>query len=409
MDALDSFDATRVVRLDNSILEYDWGSHTALPELLGRPSPAPRPQAELWMGAHSKAPSQLELSGGKLPLDVLIAAKPAEVLGERVFGAFGPRLPFLFKVLAVEQALSVQAHPDADQAREGFVREEKLGIGRGASERCFPDSSHKPEILCALSEFHALCGFRPVPEIQRRLAALDVVGLREMRRAFEAPDEKRALRQGLEAWLGIPESQRTRLLEEVLAAARRLAAEDPVLAWLPRLHEQHPDDLGMLAPVFLNLVTLAPGEAVFLPARELHSYLEGMGVELMANSDNVLRGGLTSKHVALSELLSILRFASSRVEVLKPCVLAGGLEAYPTPVAEFELSRLDVGPGATLGVDGDGGVEILICTAGAVGVRAAAATAPLSLAAGQSCLVPAGVGECRFSGSGTLYRASVPN
>jgi mannose-6-phosphate isomerase len=408
MGAPDLFDAKHIVRLDNPILEYDWGSRTALPELLGRPSPAPKPQAELWMGAHSKAPSRVEVAGSKLPLDVLIEAKPAAVLGERVLETFGPRLPFLFKVLAVERALSIQAHPDAEQAPEGFAREERLGIGRGARERCYPDDSHKPEILCALGEFHALCGFRPIPEIQQRLAALDVAGLRELRRALETPDEEHALRRLLEEWLGIPDSERSGLLEEVVAAARSLAAEDSAFAWLPRLHEQQPGDLGMLAPVFLNLVMLAPGEAVFLPARELHCYLEGVGVELMASSDNVLRGGLTSKHVALPELLRILRFASRRVEVLKPRLLAEGLEAYLAPAAEFELSRLEVGSGTTLGVDAHGSVEILICTAGAVEVRPPAVAAPLSLAAGQSCLVPAGVGEYHFAGSGTLYRASVP-
>jgi mannose-6-phosphate isomerase len=403
-----SFRLNRIVPLENPVLEYDWGSRTAIPELLGASVPAARPQAELWMGAHPLAPSRVRLGGHEVPLTQLIDAEPAAILGEHAARSFDSRLPFLFKVLAAERALSIQAHPDAAQAEEGFARENARGLSLDAAERCYRDASHKPELICALSEFEALRGFRPVSEIRGLLDRLGVSGLAPERARLDAPAEEEALRGFTGALLRMPGDRRERILSELGGAVERLRGEDPAFAWVLRLQEQHSDDLGVLAPVFLNRVQLGPGEAMFLPARELHCYLEGVALELMANSDNVLRGGLTSKYKDVDELMRVLRFRSAAVERVAPQRGAAGARVYRTPAAEFELSRIALAPGQRAGFRSHDGIEILLCVEGAARVVSPGDASAVDLPRGRSCLVPAAVGAYGLEGEGTVYRASIP-
>lgn len=394
--------------LENTVRSYAWGSRTFLAELLGRPSPAPEPEAELWMGAHARAPSQVCIGEQRVPLPQRIDADPAAVLGASVAARFGGQLPFLLKVLAVETALSIQAHPDAGQASDGFRREEAAGIDRDAPERCYPDPGHKPELVCALGRFRALRGFLGPDEIARRLSRLGIPELAPPERG----DPGDALRGFLERLLGLEPDRRRAIVERAVDRVRSSAADDPDLDWIPRLQAQHPGDVGVLAPAFLHLVELAPGEAMFLPARELHCYLEGPAVELMANSDNVLRGGLTKKHVDAQELLRILDFEPARFDVLRPS--AGGVEArYETPAREFRLSRVEPRPGRPFEGPAERSVEIWLCVEGEARLRAPSGDAA-TLARGASALLPAGLGAFRVEveggeGEATLYRAGVPD
>lgn len=392
--------------LDNPVQNYAWGSRSALAEFLGRPAPAPRPEAELWIGAHPKAPSRVVSPPGRGTLDQAIQDDPIGILGADVCDRFGNELPFLLKVLAAAEPLSIQAHPSQDQARRGWARENAEGIPVNAPHRNYRDTNHKPELVAALSPFVALKGFRAVDEIVRRL---DVLGRQEL-----SPQIGRAAREKDAAALRALFARLLTLDPEesapVLARARRESAaregqED--WAWVSRLLERFPGDGGALAPLYLNLVTLAPGEALFLAAGELHAYLEGMALEIMANSDNVLRGGLTSKHVDVPELLATLTFEPHPPEVLSPVERAPGEMAYPTSAREFELGLLDLSPERPYRPGPDRGVEVLVGLAGRMRVDAGDG-APVTLVRGASVLVPAATSGYEVTGEGRLARARVP-
>jgi mannose-6-phosphate isomerase len=392
----------RIALLENPIRDYAWGSRTAIAALLGEPAPSPGPQAELWIGAHPSAPSHVKVGGRRVSLADLVAEDPEAILGARVLARFGPRLPFLAKLLAAAEPLSLQAHPDAAQARAGFAREHALGIPPGSAKRCYPDASHKPELLCALEPFEALCGFRPPDAILALAERLGVPDLADFVRAALARTEPLAALLG--GLLRLEPLRRGALIAEAAKAAPALA--DPGLAWIPRLAQLHPGDAGALAPLFLEHVVLAPGEALFLPAGELHGYLGGFAVEVMASSDNVLRGGLTSKHVDVEELLRILRCEPRPARPLHPEPDETGALRYATPAEEFELSRVCVGPQRGFASGGDRGVEVLACTVGRVDVRSE--RSELELSRGRSCLVPAAAGGYALEGSGEVHRVRVP-
>ncbi|MFN2496930.1 MAG: mannose-6-phosphate isomerase, class I [Pseudonocardiaceae bacterium] len=377
--------------LRHVIRPYAWGSRTAIAELLGGPVPAPHPQAELWLGAHPADPSMLlHADGAQTSLLEALHADPDRHLGPRCIGRWGKRLPFLLKVLAAEEPLSLQAHPSAEQAAEGFAREEARGIPRGAPERNYPDSSHKPELICALTEFHTLVGFRDPLRTVELLAALDSPPLEPYRMLLAAAPDAAGLRTLFTTWITMPQPAVDALLPATLEACSRLLrqegpcaprcgeARDPrcgddvraVCREVLALAEAHPGDMGVLAALLLNHVVLQPGEALYLPAGNLHTYLRGTGVEIMANSDNVLRGGLTAKHVDVPELLRVLDFAHGELSVL--CGEPAGPQetAYPTPAPEFRLSRLDWADGESRPVRlHSPWPQILLCTRGSVELR----------------------------------------
>jgi mannose-6-phosphate isomerase len=257
-------------------------------------------------------------------------------------------LPFLFKLLAAERPLSIQAHPDADQARSGWERENSLGIPLDAPHRNYKDSNHKPEIICALEPFTAMAGFREPGEIRSLLRLFGCPALAPLLDALEAPPGTGGegagagpLKRFLAALFSLGAESR-RALGDHARRFLRHAPGDHAEAWklAARFAELYPEDPAILAPLYLNLVTLQPGEAMNIPAGILHAYVRGFGVELMANSDNVLRGGLTPKHIDVGELTAILRFAPFKPEILKPAAAGNGLEAYPSPFREFSLYRL---------------------------------------------------------------------
>ncbi len=363
--------------LDNPVRPYAWGSRTVIAELQGRPTPSPHPEAEMWLGAHPGDPSHLVAAdGGRVSLLDALRADPEALLGPDRTAKWSGNLPFLLKVLAADEPLSLQAHPSAAQAVEGFARENAAGIPVDAPTRNYRDASHKPELICALTEFHALVGFRAVPDTLELLRALDVAELAPHLALLEAQPDADGLRALFTTWITLPQSVLDRAVPALQEACVRLAQSGPTQAdggfrrearMALELSERYPGDAGVLAALLLNLVVLAPGEALYLPAGNLHAYLSGAGVELMANSDNVLRGGLTSKHVDVAELLRVLDFRPCTPPVLHG-VEADGWVRYDTDAAEFLLRRFDGdGDGAPVAVP-DAGPRILLCTGGSAQV-----------------------------------------
>jgi mannose-6-phosphate isomerase len=385
-------------QLMNTVRHYPWGSRTVIPELLGEPSPAERPYAELWMGAHPDAPSVL--SDGT-PLDKAIEEQPEELLGAEVHERFGTRLPFLMKVLAAELPLSLQAHPTNEQAQAGFAAEEAAGVPRDDPTRTFKDPFHKPELLLALTTFEALCGFRPVEESLHCLAKLQVSELKPTIAALA----RGGLRAAIPQLIALSPETRDALVSAVAEAAGRfVAAHDPefinTYRWAASLAQTYPGDPGVVISLMCNHLRLAPGEAVFLPAGNLHAYLSGAGVEVMASSDNVLRGGLTRKHVDLAALIEVLDFTDGRVPVIHPVRGPGGLR-YPVPVEDFDLTRvqLDGQSGALT----TGGPQMLLCTEGTAVLGSA--DDEVVLGKGTSAFVPAGT-PVSARGPAVLYRVT---
>jgi mannose-6-phosphate isomerase len=369
--------------LRNAVRPYAWGSRTTIAELLGRPVPAPHPEAELWMGAHPGDPSRV----GDRSLLEIVDADPAGQLGEDCASRWGNRLPFLLKILAADEALSLQAHPSAEQAREGYEREEALGIPREASHRNYPDPTAKPELVCALTEFHALAGFRDPHRTVRMLRQLETPGMAPYTDLLAGQPDSHGLRALFTTWITLPQTALATLLPEMLDACVLHVKEhgefDLECRTILELGEAHDGDAGVLAALLLNRVVLAPGEAIFLPAGNLHTYLHGTGVEILANSDNILRGGLTPKHVDVPELLRVLDFTCADMPVHRGEPAGPRMWRYPTEAPEFELSRLEWAPdesGEVLAASP--GPQILICTAG--GVRLECAGQKVDLDRGDS-------------------------
>jgi mannose-6-phosphate isomerase len=392
--------------LDNPVQNYAWGSRTAIAAFLGREAPSDAPEAELWIGAHPKAPSRIVEPSGLGTLDRAIQDDPVSLLGAETCERFGNELPFLFKVLAAAEPLSIQAHPNQDQARRGWARENAEGIPLDAPHRNYRDPNHKPELVCALSDpFVALKGFRPVDEAARRLEAVAGPELKpEVARAARERSAP-ALRALFARLLTLDAEERQPVLARAAAEARR-RGEDPAWAWVGRLLERYPGDAGALAPLYLNLVTLGPGDGLYLPAGELHAYLQGTALEIMANSDNVLRGGLTPKHVDAPELLATLVFEPIGPDVLGAVEVGPGERVYRTPAREFELGMVDVSSERPFRPAAGRGVEILLGLEGQPTVAAENASAVLER--GVAVLVPAATPTYAIEGGGRVARARVP-
>jgi mannose-6-phosphate isomerase len=370
------------VALSNSPRDYAWGSRTEISELLGTKASG-NPEAEYWLGTHPGSPSHVE--------------DPRSVGGATLLSEL-TTLPFLLKVLAAASPLSLQAHPTTAQAMAGFARENAEGIPLDAPNRNYRDAAHKPELIYALSaEFTALSGFRPVAQTRALLSALEpdplvadlrarLVGESTLRPVFE--------------WLITPSSG----VRELVARVVQLAAKrtEPEFAMVGDLAAAYPGDPGIVIALLLNRVVLRPGQALYLPAGNIHAYLSGLGIELMAASDNVLRGGLTPKHVDVAELLAVVDFRPSATPLLIATHPTEGVEAFRPDVPEFEL--VVVNPqvdGARFTPPGE---SILLCTEGALAVRGTVSATHLGR--GQSVYVTADERELDFTGTGTVFIAT---
>lgn len=384
--------------LEGTLRAYPWGSRTLIRELRGLESPASSPEAEVWFGAHPGAPSTIN---GTF-LNELIAENPVGMLGERVAGAFEGQLPFLLKILAAGAPLSLQAHPSLEQAQEGFARENEAGIELNASNRNYRDANHKPELIVALTDFIAMAGFRP---LARTLEIFDALGCPELdhyRSMLAVANEEESLRALFTTWITIPVGKRNELIDAILASSRRYLDSGTdldikfVLSHIIDLNERYPGDVGVLGALLLNFYQLKPGEGIYLDAGNLHAYISGLGVEIMANSDNVLRGGLTSKYVDVPELVRVLNFRSLEEAVVESTT-EGTVQHYPVPITEFVMDRVQL-DGSHV-AEHDGPMIILCTNSTGTPVTLQQGGQSLELTAGYAAWVPASDGAVEITGT----------
>jgi mannose-6-phosphate isomerase len=401
----------------NPIQDYVWGSTSALALLQSR-TPNGGAEAELWMGAHPSAPSDLQLDDDQvLSLPEAVSRFPEAVLGPDVLAHFGPRLPFMLKVLAIARPLSVQVHPNADQAREGY---------RPGATRPYVDEFHKPEMLYALEPIEALIGFRSAAQAAMLLGRLQcgrLAGLIEMLTGItddgsdvpveDLPQESVRLHTALSTLIRWPLADRAALVAEIATASGRVRAAGNIdypeaFGWLDRLVGLHPADPMVLAPLLLDLTRLSPGQTIFVAAGLPHCYLSGLGVEILASSDNVLRAGLTSKPVEVDELLRVIDTRPGIPRAVPPMSLSDHETGWRPDVTEFQLSRVVVSSAdevAEVAADRSiVGPQILLCTRGKVQVRAGTRT--VQLIGGFSLFVTAEAEPLSFSGDGEIFRAA---
>lgn len=387
--------------------EYAWGSPTAIPGILGL-RPSGRPVAEMWFGAHQSGPCPLDGAHPAGDLGRLIASDPDRTLGRDALARFGARLPYLLKLIAPARPLSLQVHPDAERARAGFAREEAAGIPCDAPERNYRDPHHKPELVYAITRFDAVAGFRAPRRTIELLAGLDAAVARRLSETLRADPTSTGVRTAFGSLLLPPTRPTVDEVAELVAACAARAGDvtpepraDVVVALLA---EAFPGDPGVVASLLLNPVTLWPGEAMFIPAGGVHAYLRGVGVEIMANSDNVLRAALTPKHVDVPETLATADFVTAPPFRIAPRMLGGSTRVFAAPVDDFVLSVTDLH-------DGDHrlpgrGPRIVLCLSGRVALRSAGSH--LEVHQGQSIFVPASEGSLTARGRGTLVQADVP-
>jgi mannose-6-phosphate isomerase len=384
-----------VYLLDNPIRAHEWGSTTAIPELLGVP-PTGRPQAELWLGAHEGSPSRALTPAGPVPLDELVRRDPTAVLGPEVVETFGARLPYLLKVLAVERPLSIQAHPTKELAEAGFAAENEAGVAPDAANRSYLDPFHKPELVVALSDFVALLGFRIPTEAEELICELGVPGLDEAVELIRAPD---GLADTVRWLLTLPDDRASNLAGAVAASLRSRSGTEPFTT-LAGVADRFPGDRGVLLALLLQIVSLRSGEACAVPAGTPHCYLHGIVVEAQAASDNTMRAGLTAKRVDVGELLAVLRYRPGMDPRLAPVTLDGADVFELTGVPDVRLYRVRLGREPVV-LAGSG---IVLVTQGEA--ELAIDGAPTSLHRGASAFVPADRGEFALTGEGVAFAAT---
>ncbi|MDA3834830.1 MAG: mannose-6-phosphate isomerase, class I [Spirochaetales bacterium] len=397
------------------IQKYTWGDTQWLQHLLGcADEKSGEPWAELWLGTHPKGMTHMS-QGGRITatLAEYIQNRPTDVLGPLSVEPFDEGLPFLFKILAVGTPLSIQCHPTKVQAREGFDREELAGIPLSAANRNYRDKNHKPEIICAVTSFTALCGFRKIGEITALFTRyLPEVYSLLFGNFFENENlsEEAAYRYLLQSILQLEGSERAACMQLIRNSLASLKDDSQEIALLRKFTEIHPEDPSVLAPLYLQIINLEPGEALYQPAGELHAYISGIGIELMANSDNVLRGGLTEKYVDVQELLHVVKFRYSAKKKTLPFGELSGLYAYHTPAQDFDLHRIETG---TYSAGKNKYVKIMIQLSGKTEF---VYTNPDShqeksflLSEGKACIIPAAVRDYTMRTIGTVFCAGIPD
>ncbi|MBU4259512.1 MAG: mannose-6-phosphate isomerase, class I [Proteobacteria bacterium] len=398
----------KICLMKNTIPEYAWGSHTAIADLLGNKSPSAKPQAELWMGAHPKAPSLVKYDDKWLSLIDLIKQSPKDILGKEIAAKFDNKLPYLFKVLAASKPLSIQAHPSIKQAKEGFERENRLGIALDSPSRNYKDENHKPECICALTPFLALYGFRKISEIISLMEKICLKVLDRELNNFKRQPNSEGLKSFFQSLITMNSQRKKQIIEHAITNTQKIAEDNLGFKWMINLYKEYPDDIGIFAPILLNLISLKPGQAIFLPSGELHAYLEGLGIELMANSDNVLRGGLTKKHIDVPELLKVLSFEETDVNILLSQKDKDCEGVYYSMAKEFVLSVISDEKNISYTSSEKRSVEIILCTDGKASIADVELNENITLTKGASIIIPSSVNKYRIQGKATLYKASVP-
>ncbi len=389
-----------MLSLQGTVQHYPWGTTNAIPDLLGLPKDG-TPFAEYWLGTHRLGPA---LADGR-PLDQLVAHDPA-VLGAATRARFGDELPFLMKVLSARHALSIQAHPSREQAEEGFAREQAAGIALDAPERTYKDRWPKPEILIALDEFETLSGFRDPHQTMALFAGLGVAD--DLASVIGPLTERRGRAALEEVFLDVLSlaGDRAKMSELVCAAAMQHKNDPGEVGEFARtvieLDAVFPADPWVLAALLMNRVTLHPGEAVYVPAGQMHAHLRGTGIEVMANSDNVIRGGLTPKHVDVAELIRVVDFEPRDPVITRPEQVAPGVEHYSTGCPEFDVWRL-TGAEEPVALPGDGSARVLLVVSGRLAFFSASTSTEMTVATGESVFLTADETKVTAIGQGTAF------
>lgn len=388
-------------KLENVIQNYAWGSKTALQSLFGVENTKQQPQAEVWMGAHPNGSSTIFIDGQKCLLASAIDVNPKFWLGEK-FESYESQLPFLVKILAAEQPLSIQVHPSKVAAKHGFEKENRLGFAIDAPERNFKDSNHKPELIYAITPYLAMNGFRDLQVIHKLFSAAILPSLNDILAPFLAIPTKETLQQLFSTILQMDEAKKTRVVKELLNFEPTQEEDVEVIdtfRLIAELAKLYPCDVGLFSPLFLNVVELQPGEAMFLFAETPHAYLKGVGVEVMANSDNVLRAGLTPKHIDVPALLANTKFESIKVSDLRmQPYQEGNRSVYPIPVDDFKFDIIREGEFENV----VSSPEILLCIDGSVEIYSSQNR--VNLIAGESVIIPAAASSYSFNNHGTVVR-----
>lgn len=328
----------KMYRMDNTVQKYEWGTSEYIANLLGVEKKQEEAWAELWLSAHVKAPSFLPEIDSYL--NSAISNNPQAFLGKDVAERYNNKLPYLFKILSAKKPLSIQAHPNLDQAKKGFEREKKQGILLTDFVRNYKDNNHKPELICALTEFHAMCGFRPASEIINFFYQLKISKFLPKFSTFANSPNSEKWKGVFTELLNLSLEIKLQMIETISNNLQDLN-DGYIRSWIANMLVEYPNDIGVISPLFLNTFCLQPGEAVFLKAGILHAYLQGTGVEIMANSDNVLRGGLTPKNIDVKELVSILDWEMIKPQV-QPYNQYQEVVNYQIPINEFSLKRVNL-------------------------------------------------------------------
>lgn len=386
--------------MDNKIQNYDWGSRTAIQDLFGFANEAQQPQAEVWMGTHPNGCSIVKQGSTNVSLSELIKQDPPAFLSQSTSKAFGD-LPFLFKILAADKALSIQVHPNKQDAELGYAKEQKLGVPLSAFNRNYKDANHKPELVYALTEYQAMNGFRPFDEIITEFRLCDIPEVNGYLEQFERNPNQDGLCHFFVEILSMKEARKLNAVDHLLSYAAMNQAR-LVYALILDLAEQYPNDVGLFAPLLLNVITLKPGEAMFLCARTPHAYIKGTGLEIMANSDNVLRAGLTPKHMDVEELVKCTDFIPKPINtLLTQAEINGSEHHFPVSVQDFQFSVFQAPKEQRVEMTS---AEILMPIDADVALLAQSGET-LVLGKGQSAFIPAYVGNYTISCEGRVARA----
>ena len=400
----------KIFKLKGKVQHYAWGGYEFIPHWLGIENTEHKPYAEYWMGAHPSAPSAVCTQNGELSLNQLIHDHHEEFIGEKVYRRFG-ELPFLFKILDVKDMLSIQVHPTKAAAEAGFAAEEAAGVRLDSSFRNYKDKNHKPEVMVALSEFWLLHGFREKDSLKKILQS--VPEFEPLINIFNDGDYKALSEYTMHLPHDEVNETLTPLIQKEIQRKQNgeLTKADPGW-WVSKLYENEPPeewgniDRGVFSVYFFNIVKANPGEAVFQGAGLPHAYLEGQNVELMANSDNVLRGGLTPKHVDVNELLKHTIFEGIVPNVMKGERKESGEINYPCPVPDFGISKIELTANQDYQSTANS-LEIFVAIDGSAQIKGMSKN--ISLKKGKAAIILAGeTYHISTEDYALLYKAFVP-
>ena len=387
---------------------YEWGSTESIQKLTGRDELKGKTAAEMWMGDHPSGPNWIVDGEKHIPFHSLVREEPEKLIGEKGCSKFGKRIPFLFKVLAAEKPLSIQAHPSKKQAEEGFERENILEIPLDDFSRGYKDNNHKPEIILALTDFKMMKGFRNYESIKDNFKNYCPGTSAFLFEGMEDLSERRKLKTFFSRVLGGCKSDCRKMIEEALVSSEKEKNRDSLISEMIRKFSvYYPGDRGVLSPLFLNCGILKKGEAVYIPSGELHAYVEGTGMELMANSDNVFRGGLTPKHIDKEELGKILVYNAAEIRKADKKTI-GNETFFITESDEFILSEIIVDNENKFVSDKDRNIDILLCYDGeAEAAVLSEDSSSIKIRKGECFAVPSSAGSYSITGRGTFYKATV--